>query len=1119
MIRQTGSRPRRLLPVHSLRGYIAVCFASTVVLFAAVAGVSLTTVRARDASRSELSTRLRPAQAAVGELAQRLLDQEPGVRGFDLTGQTSSRQPHANAIASQTSLLRELRTELATSPHALAALRQAAAAIAGWNTRSVEPANARRLFDTALNRLAALDREVTAAIATQSARGNAAGNHLVWIVGIVLGLLMLLSMGLYLLLRRQITKPLEILGARVAAAGSGNLEEPIPQVGASELSTLATAVDQMRCRLLEQASDTLQRSLIIAQDEERRRIAQDIHDDSVQSLTVVSLRLQRLGRRLPEPEQNMVRDAEIATTHAIARLRRLMFELHPVGLERDGLAAALRAYFTETIDPARVEWNVHASLKKEPSRSVQSLAYRLTREAVLNALKHANPTRRARRTRRTERRSRSGHHRQRERLRARHDQRVARAHGTVVNHGDGHGRRRLVEGAQPSAYGHDRAVLASRSEFRGRRTEQHRCVIHVGQLCTPWLIPSAELPNKPDEAHTGAFGRSDPPASFWKEPATRASQREASPARYSASGRVTFPTPEPAPNATVEGRPVSIDEQSLVLLGETRPRRLAFDANVTSAASRLTRLPPDDGMQEFVGSAEDAFVAWDARGSITEWTPQAEALFGWSRDEAIGNSFATLVVAPRHRIVHVLRTERFLHEGDLPLLGKWFELAGLHRDTREMTIEMTVWIDTHQADRTFNAFIRDPTQRSDVEEAFRDRARLQTVLDGVNDVIFMTDLAGVIVFASPSVRTALGYEPAELDGHLVEELVHLEDQMSFARMLRNAIATGSEIVRAQRVCTSDGRHVWMEATTTAVRDAASGDVVGLEIVSHDITSLKMVDAVRRRATGDLMRMIMDLRTAVGRERATVGELRDLDRNRNDLVAIASQELRTPLTKISAYSELLADPEVGPLSNCQRYLLEVVDRNVNTLLTMVENLVTIGGIEAGAFEVEMRPLEVLPIVHAAVEAMLPSAREQCIELTLDLANDTGLALGDAPQLDRLLLNLLSNAVKFNFDGGNVTVSSRRLDSDVEIVVADTGMGIPIEEQDKLFAPFFRSTMAQERAVPGSGLGLVVVKNIIDRHRGGIEIRSAPGAGTTVCLTLPAAHTSAAKTSVPASTTDT
>ena len=96
MTRQTGSRARRLLPVHSLRGYIAVCFASTVVLYSAVAGVSLTTVRARDAAKNDLSTRLGPAQAAVGELAQRLLDREAGMRGFDLTGQSPSRPPYTS---------------------------------------------------------------------------------------------------------------------------------------------------------------------------------------------------------------------------------------------------------------------------------------------------------------------------------------------------------------------------------------------------------------------------------------------------------------------------------------------------------------------------------------------------------------------------------------------------------------------------------------------------------------------------------------------------------------------------------------------------------------------------------------------------------------------------------------------------------------------------------------------------------------------------------------------------------------------------------------------------------------------------------------------------------------
>ncbi len=535
----------------------------------------------------------------------------------------------------------------------------------------------------------------------------------------------------------------------------------------------------------------------------------------------------------------------------------------------------------------------------------------------------------------------------------------------------------------------------------------------------------------------------------------------------------------------------------------TKPVEL--DELVARARAQLRRRSPDDGIRQFVESANDAFVSWDTLGTITEWTTHAEALFGWSRTEAIGRPFGKTVLAPQHRIVHALRMERLLHDDARPLLGTWFELAGLRKDLREIPIEMTVWMVSNQEHHTFNAFVRDLAKRSEIEDALRERARLRTVVDGVNDVIVLTDLVGAIVYTSRSAQTVLGYEPDELYGHMFDEFVHSEDQRIFTRSSERAVETASAVVKAQRVRTRDGRFIWMEVTTAVVRDALSNDVTGLEIVSRDITTSKLADAARKRATGDLTRMIKDLRAAVGREHQTVEQLRERDRNKSDLVATVSHELRTPLTSISAYTELLADPSVGPLSGQQRSMLEVVHRNTDRLLMMIENLLTIGGIESGAFDVELRPLELLPIVRAAADALLPSAREQNVAFSFDLSNETGPVLGDAPQLDRVLLNLLSNAVKFNFEGGSVAVSSRRLGPDVEVVIADTGIGIPIDEQDKLFAPFFRSTVATERGVPGSGLGLIIVKNVIERHGGVITVQSTLGEGTTARFTLPSADT--------------
>jgi PAS domain S-box-containing protein len=365
---------------------------------------------------------------------------------------------------------------------------------------------------------------------------------------------------------------------------------------------------------------------------------------------------------------------------------------------------------------------------------------------------------------------------------------------------------------------------------------------------------------------------------------------------------------------------------------------------VARAHAQLRRRSPDDGIRQFVESANDAFVSWDAAGTITEWTAHAEALFGWTRDEVLGQSFAMTVLAPRHRIVHALRMERFLGRGEPPLLGRWFELTGLRSDGSEIPIEMTAWMVSDYGHHTFNAFIRDISKRNAIENALRERARLQTVVEGVTDVIILTDLSGVIVYASPSARNGFGYEPHELYGHLLDEFVHVDDQQVFDRTLARAIKIGSVLVKAQRIHTRDDRYVWMEGATGVVRDGTTHEVTGLEIVLRDITSRKLADEARKRATGELTLMIKDLRAEVDREHETVEHLRSRDRVKTDLVSSVSAELRTQLTGICGYVELLGDATVDLRTTRERTMLDNVERTINGVLSMIDNLSTI---ESGA----------------------------------------------------------------------------------------------------------------------------------------------------------------------------
>ena len=375
------------------------------------------------------------------------------------------------------------------------------------------------------------------------------------------------------------------------------------------------------------------------------------------------------------------------------------------------------------------------------------------------------------------------------------------------------------------------------------------------------------------------------------------------------------------------------------------------DELVARAHAQLRRRSPDDGIRQFVESANDAFVSWDSAGAITEWTAHAETLFGWSRSEVLGESFGMKILAPRHRIVHALRMERFLGGDERPLLGKWFELTALAQDGTEIPIEMTVWLVSDHDHHTFNAFIRDLSKWSEIENALRDRARLQTVVDGVSDVIVLTDLAGIIVYSSPSARTGFGFEPHELYGHVLDEFVHVDDQQIFGRTLDRAINSGSGLVKAQRIRTRDGRYVWMEAATGVVRDGASGEVTGLEIVLRDITSRKLADEARKRATGELTQMIIDLRLDVDREHEEIEYLLARDRVKTDLVTAVSKELRSQLTSICGYIELLGVATVEAPSTRERSMLDNVEGKINGILTIVENLAkmertSMGGMETG-----------------------------------------------------------------------------------------------------------------------------------------------------------------------------
>ncbi|HEY6279937.1 MAG TPA: ATP-binding protein [Streptosporangiaceae bacterium] len=260
-----------------------------------------------------------------------------------------------------------------------------------------------------------------------------------------------------------------------------------------------------------------------------------------------------------------------------------------------------------------------------------------------------------------------------------------------------------------------------------------------------------------------------------------------------------------------------------------------------------------------------------------------------------------------------------------------------------------------------------------------------------------------------------------------------------------------------------------------------------------------IEAVESLAA-DIGRGLEHARLYEGEERL-VAELTSVDQAKASFLASASHDLRTPLTSIIGYVELLSDGEAGPVQPAQAKMLDGVDRNARRLKTMIEDMLTISKIELGAFTSRLQPVDLASLVPAAVDVIRPSATAGGLTFEVNCPDRGPMVEGDPEQLDRVLINLLSNAVKYTPRGGHVTLTAGSEDGSAVITVSDTGIGIPEKDQELLFTRFFRASNAVEAAIQGSGLGLSIARTIVANHHGDLRMASVQNKGTTVTVRIP------------------
>ncbi len=366
----------------------------------------------------------------------------------------------------------------------------------------------------------------------------------------------------------------------------------------------------------------------------------------------------------------------------------------------------------------------------------------------------------------------------------------------------------------------------------------------------------------------------------------------------------------------------------------------------------------------------------------------------------------------------------------------------------------------------FYASGRDITDRVEAESALRRERRLFADAQQIARVgSWELEVASRGVVWSAQQALNHGFDPFEPPPTIEEFVarVHPDDRERLAALIAEALADPRPMTAEYRVVMPDGRIRVMEAQGQPFTDAAGG--TRLAGTSRDVTAE-----------------------------------RDAERLKDDFFGLISHELRTPLTSIIGYTELLAEIETENLSPQGRRFVEVIERNSRRELSLVGDLLLLTRITAGTFEIEVGRADLGEIASVTVEAARPAATKAGVELVLDAP--AGLvAEGDPHRLGQVVENLLSNAIKFTPSGGRVTVAIEPAGRGIALEIADTGIGIAEDDLARLFDRMYRSEEAERRHIQGTGLGLTIVKAIVDAHEATIAVHSEPGAGTRFRIELP------------------
>ncbi len=470
-------------------------------------------------------------------------------------------------------------------------------------------------------------------------------------------------------------------------------------------------------------------------------------------------------------------------------------------------------------------------------------------------------------------------------------------------------------------------------------------------------------------------------------------------------------------------------------------------------------------------AALDAIVTLDSQGKVVHLNPAAEKLFGYSLAGAAGLDITALIAAPLEHGAGDPEFRHYFTKGKGPVLARRLEMLALHADGATVPVELTLVRLATEEPLNYTAYIRDLSEQKRALAAVREsEERYRDLVENANDIIYTHDLSGRLTSWNRAGERIMGYKFDEILGMNIGTLV-VPDHLDRARnMIAHKIAERGRTAYELDVLTKDGRRLTVEISSRLARQP--GKAPYIQGMARDITE-------RKRA-----------------EQA----LQEADRKKDEFLAMLAHELRNPLAPIRNALQIFAMADDNPA--VVREMREMMERQVQQMVRLVDDLFDVSRIARGALELRQDRMNLAAVAAAALEISKPLLDARKHRLVVGMPAEPLIVFGDRARLTQVVSNLLNNSARYTPEGGEIRLGVECKDNQAVIRVCDNGIGIHAEMLPQVFDMFTQVHEPSPVSQGGLGIGLTLVRNLVEMHGGRVEAHSqGRGKGSEFIVRLP------------------